>query len=264
METWGYIAGAIVLVLGVVGGYWGLGVGDLEQEGLRVASFNGQVFGDAKIEKIGTEYYVDLIRDYDLFFLLEIRDKDGSSFEMVCDELVLYNYSCLVSERAGRSSSKEAVGIVWNSLEVGVSEVWSVDDEEDLFEREPVKLEVRSGEVGSEGILFYVVHLKPNDVARELEALESVVEDEAANYANFSGGAILIGDLNADCDYYSRGDDFVDWDWWISDEADTTTGATDCAYDRVISRGVEVLDSGVVEIDSEVSDHNLVWVEVAG
>jgi len=241
----------LMSILILLAGLFGFDLDSGEEEGLLVGSFNAQVFGDSKIEKVGAEYYVDLVRDYDLFFLLEIRDKDGSSFDSVCEALVEYNYSCLVSERAGRSSSKEQVGVIYrDGLNVSLVEVL---DEGDFFEREPVV-------VVANGTTFYVLHLKPSDVSNELSSLEKVLGVRSQGL----GGVVLIGDLNADCLYYDNDKEshFDSWDWWTGDGVDTTSGATDCAYDRVVSRDVEVLGSGAVEIDEDVSDHNLIWVEL--
>ena len=246
----GGLVGVVVLVLGVLfGGYLGFG-DEGGSEGIRVASFNGQIFGDSKIEKIGVDYYVDLVRGYDLFFLLEIRDKDGSSFDEVCSALASYNYSCLVSERAGRGISKEQVGVVWRDG-INVTGFGEVDDELDLFEREPFWVEFSFSDDR-----FYIVHLKPDDVVGEMGALEEIVGES---------DTVLIGDFNADCDYYDAVEEthFDSWNWVIGDDVDTTTGATDCAYDRVVVSGdVGVLGSGVVEISEDVSDHHLVWVEL--
>jgi len=80
----GVVGVIVVLVLGGVG-YFMMGS---NSGGLKVASFNGEVFGDAKISNVGVDYYVDLVSDYDLFFLLEIkgfifRRKVGRSLEVV-------------------------------------------------------------------------------------------------------------------------------------------------------------------------------------
>lgn len=269
----GGIVGIIVLFLGVFGvSFFGDG-GDY----IRVASFNGQIFGDAKLQSVGVDYYVDLISGYDLFFLLEIRDVDGSSFDAVCEGLV--GYECLISERSGRSVSKEAVGVFVRSG-INAGELVSVGSE-GSFERVPVYLEVG-------GVSYFVVHLSPDDVYGEMEALETLVNNRApkgvppAQVASdesdkvgkmealeeivdrSEGKVVVIGDLNADCDYYSGNDYFArGWDWVIGDDEDTTSGISDCAYDRIIvSEGVEVFDSGVVKIETGVSDHNLVFVEL--
>ena len=50
---------------------------------------------------------------------------------------------------------------------------------------------------------------------------------------------MILGDLNADCTYVSQTNyrtlDLVintTFTWWIGNEVDTTTGNSDCSYDR--------------------------------
>ena len=50
---------------------------------------------------------------------------------------------------------------------------------------------------------------------------------------------ILMGDLNADCNYLSQTelekiDLYHEYIWLIGSEEDTTVSKTDCAYDRII------------------------------
>ncbi|MBT7102382.1 hypothetical protein HN935_02615 [archaeon] len=250
----GALVGIVVLILGGAG-YFFMGDSVDSVDSLRVASFNAEVFGDAKIASVGVDYYVDLINQYDLFFLLEIRDVDGSSFYQLCK--ALDGYDCYLSDRSGRSVSKEAVGVFVKERSDNLV-LNEYDDVEDYFEREPISVDV-------DGVRYWVVHLNPDDVYREMESLEEIV-------GVGDGKTVVIGDMNADCDYYTfagpgghdSGEpvDFEDWDWVIGDDEDTTSGFSDCAYDRIISSGVEVVSSGVREIDARVSDHNLVWVEV--
>ena len=194
---------------------------------------------------------MDLISDYDLFFLLEIRDADSSSFYEVCE--ALSGYECYLSERNGRSISKEAVGVfVRSSLDDSKLNDYIVDSvtlENSSFERLPVYFDVLDTR-------YLAVHLNPDDVYREMEALDGIA-------SGYDGRVVALGDMNADCDYYSSGVDFYEWNWVIGDDEDTASGFKDCAYDRIIvSSGVSVINSGVVEIDPLVSDHNLVWVEI--
>lgn len=247
--------GVIEILMGILvlfAGLFGFDLDSSDEEGIRVASFNAQIFGDSKIDKVGVDYYVDLVRDYDVLFLLEIRDKDGSSFDEVCNLTV--GYSCLVSNRSGRSISKEQVGVFYRDG-INVTDYGEVEDSGDFFERDPFWVEFSFSDDR-----FYVLHLKPDDVSSELEALELVVSSKELVVDK---DVVLIGDLNADCRYYSERVHFLDWDWVIGDGADTTVGKSDCAYDRVVvSEGVRVLGSGIVEVDSEVSDHHLIWVEI--
>ncbi len=108
---------------------------------------------------------------------------------------------------------------------------------------------------------FYNIHTKPDDVPAELDYLEGVVTN--------STNEIILGDLNADCTYYNREDEnqFNTWHWVIPDDADTTVGNTNCAYDRIIINNDgfgEYNSSGVRTegINSSLSDHYLVWVKM--
>ena len=244
MKSKAILAGIILLVISFLGlQYFPSG-----EDTIKVASFNAQIFGDTKISKIGVDYYKDLIEDYDLFFLLEIRDIDQSSFQQVCDSLT--NYNCLISNRSGRSTSKEQIGVFYKNESLNIIEFKSLTDNEDKFEREPVFLKLDNG------LIFHIVHLKPTNVSQELTALEELVTT-----------GVLIGDFNADCDYYNNEEEIHldSWNWIIKDDADTTTTKTDCAYDRIIvANSIEVSDFGIVEIDEDVSDHKLIWAEITG
>jgi len=82
------------------------------------------------------------------------------------------------------------------------------------------------------------VHVTPGDVVNETNALIHV---HAAVEQHWNTDDIIImGDLNADCDYVKKDElphlllrndsRFV---WLIGDDVDTTTSPnTDCAYDR--------------------------------
>ena len=60
--------------------------------------------------------------------------------------------------------------------------------------------------------------------------------------------------------------EFNEWNWIIKDNEDTTSGETNCAYDRIISNNElkpRIIRYGIEkEIKKEQSDHYLVWVEL--
>lgn len=68
MKLGASIVGVVILILGVLG--FSSFDSDSSGDGIRVASFNGQIFGDSKIESVGVDYYVELVRGYDVLFLL--------------------------------------------------------------------------------------------------------------------------------------------------------------------------------------------------
>jgi len=79
------------------------------------------------------------------------------------------------------------------------------------------------------------LHAKPTKAEEEIEAL---VDVHTAVKLHWNTDNILImGDLNADCDFFNPRDphslrEDPPFAWLIGDDVDTTTTSTDCAYDR--------------------------------
>ena len=85
---------------------------DQNQETLRIANWNLQIFGKEKASNNELlNFYADKISRNDIIFIQEIRDISGTAFPKLCSALI--EYSCINSSRAGRSSSKEQVGIIY-------------------------------------------------------------------------------------------------------------------------------------------------------
>lgn len=81
------------------------------------------------------------------------------------------------------------------------------------------------------------IHADPDEAITEMNALVAV--HEAVKKRWNTDNILILGDFNADCAYASnrarkslllrRNPPFV---WLIADNIDTTTGRTNCAYDR--------------------------------
>jgi deoxyribonuclease-1-like protein len=228
-----------------------------DAETVKIASWNLQVFGQAKASNLELmNFYVSIIDDYDIIFIQEIRDKEETAFPELCSMLV--NYSCETSSRAGRSSSKEQYGLIYKKG-INLTNFYDYNpDEKDRWERPPIRADFK---INNYSITIYNIHTKPENVQKELNFLEEVVIT--------TGNVIVIGDLNADCTYYNNADEneFDSWIWLISDNQDTTSSNSNCAYDRILlnndAKG-EYKSSGIYskEITPEISDHYLVWVEL--
>ena len=224
---------------------------------ITIANWNLQVFGNTKASDADLmQKYSDIIDDYDIIFIQEIRNKDQTAFPKLCS--LLSDYECRVSSRAGRSSSKEQYGVIYKEP-IEITEFIDYNpDSQDRWERPPIKV---TFDIDGYELVVYNIHAKPDDVPNEMNFLEGVVQTD--------GNVIIMGDLNADCTYYnpSAEDDFEDWHWLIEDDEDTTVSSTDCAYDRIIINEdayAEYTASGIYTtgIDSDVSDHYLVWIEL--
>jgi len=229
-----------------------------KQEGdLTIANWNLQIFGDTKEEnKDLMVKYATKISKYDIIFVQEIRDSDGSAFQNLC--FMLPEFNCEISSKAGRTNSKEQYGIIFrkNITLVGFKDF--NPDSQDRWERPPIKT---TFDISGYKLNVYNIHTDPDKVKEELSALEKAVFNE--------GRVIVLGDLNADCSYYNRqkSSEFQNWFWALDDLQDTTVSQSDCAYDRIIfnkEASKDFVKSGIdsQDITKDVSDHYLVWAEI--
>jgi len=133
----------------------------------------------------------------------EVRNKEQN----VIPTLLSYvndadtEYDYIMSERLGRTGSKEQYAFVYDTKTVDLipDSSYVTDDPDDVFEREPFVAFFRSGNFD-----FKVVnnHIKPDDVPAELSQLAAVINDI---YDSSSEKDVLVlGDMNADGSYYRR------------------------------------------------------------
>lgn len=186
-------------------------------------------------------------------------------------------YDYIISERLGRTGSKEQYVFVYNTKTVDLipGSSYVTDDSDDVFEREPFVAFFRSGNFD-----FKVVnnHIKPDDVPAELNQLAAVINDI---YDSSSEKDILVlGDMNADGSYFNEENLVVIFPLWIQligNGEDTTVAVSDNTYDRMMTRDITANveytgASGVFRWDNEyeitdasfvkkVSDHYPVYAE---
>jgi len=229
----------------------------------KVANWNLQVFGKTKASNESLmRFYASKIRGYDIVFVQEIRDSTGTAFPALCGLLKDDGYSCRNSSRAGRSSSKEQYGVIYKTAKnISITEFTDYNpDPEDRWERPPILVAFTANNYS---LTAYNIHIKPEDVANELHYLEETVN-------KYEGNVVILGDLNADCSYYTRtsSKDFVSgFHWIVKDADDTTVSETDCAYDRIIlndEADKRFVSYGIDKegVTKDISDHYLVWVEL--
>ena len=235
-----------------------------------IATFNIQIFGQAKMgDPEAVDSLVEIATQFDIVAIQEIRDASEATVPRFISEINSRNhsYAYVISERLGSTSSKEQYAFVYNTKTISFENAsYLVNDT--VFERPPFAAKFRAG-----GFDFFLVntHVKPEKgrTASEITALAgAVTEDE--DY-------IILGDFNADCSYLDEetlssllpGLEII-----VSNEDDTTVGASDCTYDRIAitprtredysSYGVYLFDKEL-GLDStqakSVSDHYPVYAE---
>lgn len=101
-----------------------LGGNQPSDETLRIGSFNIQIFGITKASKPEVmDTLARIIRTYDIIAIQEIRDASQTALPALVD---LANsdgsqYSYVVSERLGRTTSKEQYAYIYNTQTVEVT-----------------------------------------------------------------------------------------------------------------------------------------------
>tara|TARA_B100002051_G_scaffold259866_1_gene279799 strand:- start:458 stop:1384 length:927 start_codon:yes stop_codon:yes gene_type:complete len=256
----------------------------LEREDtIRIATFNIKIFGQTKMGKpeVVSEL-VNIFDRYDMVSVQEIKDINQQVPYQFLDELrngSSSEWSMQLSERSGQQEDdiggQEQYAIYYRSTIVTPTENGSLHNDTllDDFQREPFITEfsaiTKNGEISDFKFTIVSIHTSPTVAVEELNALGNLS-------ANLSPelNLILLGDLNADCDYAAlheldslliRNENHT---WIVPDNADTTVSATRCAYDRIIlDEDVAMSYTGWWGIDREmsggnVSDHYPIWFEL--
>lgn len=176
-----------------------------DQDVIRVASFNIQVFGE---DKLGTQPVVDVlvqvVRQFDVVAIQEVRAKSQDLLprfvELVNADGSHYDFA--IGPRLGRTNSKEQYAFVFDaeSVEIDRANLYTIDDPSDLLHREPLVGGFRvRGVPTREAFTFTLVniHTDPDEVAQELNVLDDVFRAVRLD-GREEDDVILLGDLNAD------------------------------------------------------------------
>lgn len=219
----------------------------LSGQSLKVCSFNVQIFGVNKAKNVDVmDTLGKIFRKYDLCLIQEIRDTKDESIAKLLKQIngKTDTYGIVISDRLGRSNSKEQYAFFYNKNKLKVADEYHFPDEDygDLFEREPfvVRFKASSGPVKD----FFIagIHTQPEKAKEEIASLVQVYDDAVERFGITDG--IIMGDFNAGCGYFAkkywkendlRNDPrFL---WLIGDDINTTVGKADCPYDRVVVAG---------------------------
>jgi deoxyribonuclease-1-like protein len=220
------------------------------QRRLTIASWNIQRYGPTKAANTEiVKQIASRVHNYDIVILQEITDSSGAAFNKLCT--YLNDYKCITSDRIGNSTYKEQYGIIYKDAELLDKKYIATN----TMERTPMWLTFKSG---NWTFNLVTAHTKPTN-----DQIEMLTLDQTLNQPAFSNDTILIGDLNADCTYYTPGNEFTDWLWAIKDGSDTTVGHTQCTYDRlIINKAAQnnYYSSGIDKtITPDISDHYLIY-----
>ncbi|KAK3596876.1 hypothetical protein CHS0354_029055 [Potamilus streckersoni] len=219
---------------------------------IKIGAFNMKVFGVTKASKPKImDILIKIILRYDVILLQEIRDSTDAAIGLLLQEVNRRAgkrpFMMKISERLGRTNSKEQYAFFYRTtsgISLRSSYVYN-DNANDIFEREPFVVHFDSTKTNLMRFALVGIHVKPKDAVNEITALSDVIKEVTSRLKETN--IIIMGDLNADCSYVSksawtkiplRQDTKVTWP--VGDNIDTTTGTTDCAYDRFIVSGAKI------------------------
>ncbi|XP_052806744.1 deoxyribonuclease-1-like [Mya arenaria] len=236
------------------------GLPALAEPPLRIGSFNIQVFGITKFSnKPVVDILVQILSRYDIVQILEIRDSHQTAFEGLRVELNKYVsgrfgpsavYEKVVSERLGRTASKEQYGFLYRPSRVTVTDTYQYHDIHDLFEREPFSVKFNSPTTVIKDFVMVANHIQPSAAREEMDNLTKVYTALLRHW--HLEDVIIGGDFNADCNYLRLSDwknislkSDPRYTWLIDDDIDTTVSQSSCSYDRFVIAGNLMKDSVV-------------------
>ena len=246
---------------------------------LEIASWNLNRFGKISAENDTMRLEMaEKIRDYDIVAVQEIKDSYNEAAYILQDEISTSSeYGMVLSNRTGsfceaKSSPQisEQYAFYYDLTAVkSLDSGYHYPNTDCEFAREPFSGQFQSSKSDYTFVLI-TLHVRPNDALNEISALKNVFEWAKFQYPD-EDDFILLGDLNADCDYASttqldeldiRNDEYI---WIIPDETKTNTAeGSSCAYDRIIleeSDSKEYMQSFATDCEIIASDHCIISAE---
>lgn len=252
-----------------------------DQDKIRIASFNIQVFGQSKLAKPDAmSVIVQCIRQFDIVAIQEVRAKGDNVLPDLVKQLNAdgSRFSYLIGPRLGRTVSTEQYAFVFdtNRIEYDPSSIATMNDPADLLHREPfaARFRVRTNSP-AQAFTFYLVniHTDPDEVKQEVNALGDAYQAILSS-SPAEDDVILLGDLNANEKQLGKLAQIKGMHWVVSGGVMTNTRQNK-AYDNILFYGPATTEYtgswGVLNFEQvfqlsrdqalKVSDHFPVWAE---
>jgi deoxyribonuclease-1-like protein len=240
---------------------------EIQPRTIKIASFNIQVFGQSKLKNdVIMDYIVQIIKNFDIVAIQEIRSKEQDVIPTLVAKLYDDVWDFRISERLGRTSSKEQYAFVFKKGIIDVDSCFQIPDPQDVLHREPY---VCYAQAGNFDFSLINIHTDPDEVDEEINFLDDILRSELDKEKD----AILLGDLNASPSQFDELTQMENIGWVVNDGIPTNTRETK-TYDNLVfikSNVIEYISGGVFNFKSEyqisdsialkISDHFPVYGE---
>jgi len=252
-------------------------------ETIRVATWNIQAFGEAKLQDpAAMNIIVQVLRNFDVIAIQEVRAISQDVVPELVNQLNAggqHHYDYVLGPRLGRTSSKEQYAFIFDmaSIEVDRNQLYTLDDKDDLLHREPLVGWFRTRLAPEQAQLAFTfslvnVHTDPDEVDRELDVMDDVLFAVQADDRH-EDDTILLGDFNVNDRNLRQFGKVNGLAWVVSNTPTNTRGSAQ--YDNMFflraatpeftGRGgvYDYLREFNLSIDQalKVSDHLPVWAE---
>ncbi|MFP6600990.1 MAG: endonuclease/exonuclease/phosphatase family protein [Pirellulaceae bacterium] len=185
-------------------------IGDLlpvtrEGQTIRIGSFNAQVLGRSKSDKVVVmEIMARIVRQFDVLAIQEISAEDNNVLARFIERInsTGRRYDYVAGRALGRSDPKEQYAFFFDreSVEIDRNQLYTVEDPDQLLHRPPLVgfFRVR-GPAAEEAFTFTLVNLRMDSAAAErergfLDDVFRLVRDDGRK----EDDVILLGDFQAD------------------------------------------------------------------
>ncbi len=212
-----------------------------ENDQITIASFHIQEFDKTKSDARDVIHLLAaILTRFDVVAIQGINDPTGIAIrrlEYVVDAR-LQDYGCIIGPRLGRTSVKQQYAFLFNTATMAVGEFYTFNDmSHDHFHREPFVAQFKT-QKGNFDFVLINIHTEPDAATEEINALPIVLK-EAQHRFPIEKDFIVLGDLNADCTYFTEDDGTSplkssDYQWLITNDMDTYLPVPSCTYDRII------------------------------
>ena len=185
-------------------------IGDLlpvtrQGQTIRIGSFNAQVLGRSKSDKVVVmEIMARIVRQFDVLAIQEISAEDNNVLARFIERInsTGRRYDYVAGRALGRSDPKEQYAFFFDreSVEIDRNQLYTVEDPDQLLHRPPLVgfFRVR-GPAAEEAFTFTLVNLRIDSAAAErergfLDDVFRLVRDDGRK----EDDVILLGDFQAD------------------------------------------------------------------
>ncbi|MFK7776582.1 MAG: endonuclease/exonuclease/phosphatase family protein [Gimesia sp.] len=250
------------------------------EDTIRIASFNIQVFGQSKMKKpLVPQILARIIQQFDVVAIQEIRSQDQTVMDRFLSIVNSgeHRYAYILGSRQGRTASKEQYAFIYNTDRIRVNEKWTytVIDKYDKLHRPPYVAHFQTlGSSSNNPFTFSLIniHTDPDETKQELNVLDDVYRVVASDGSQ-EDDVILLGDLNVNDQHLGELGMIPDLMWTVSKVPTNTRKSKQ--YDNILFHRHHSQEftgkSGVYDFKTRfkltekealtVSDHLPIWAE---